>query len=1144
MKNLTLCLLVLLLSGLPAVAQDVTGSIFGYVSDPGSLPIAGATITLRNVRMQTERSGVTDERGGFEFVAVEPGTYDLTAEKPGFKKLLSSGHELKTTQRLSVGTLSLALGEVSESVVVSGRLETVQTVSSERGQNVSRFQLENLQLLSRDPMELVVRMPGFASGETATFGSQDPSALRVLTVGGLRATNKNFSVDGVSAKDFRAGNASTVAITADAVEEVQVQASNFQAEYGRTSGPSINIITRAGSQSFHGSVYFYRRHEKLNANGFFNNRNGVGKQPSREQTRGFTIGGPIYIPGVFNTEKRKLFFFFSESQAPSTGGAIVHQITMPTALERAGDFSESLTQTGGLIVIRDPATGLAFPGNRIPTNRLNQLGVQLLNIFPLPNATDPQRRFNFQQSGFRFRNDRREEVARIDYHLSDRITFNGRYIQDKHDALRNQFANWSLIDGRNARHGRNVSVASTQTLSASLVNQVTVGYSRYDTDTQAEDPADFAKLQRTSAGIQLGQIDAKNNPENLIPSLNFGGTLPGLPTIDPSREVDIQTGFTAVNNMSKVFGTHILKVGFYFERASEDLVQAGGFGRLNFAVAAANPNDTGHPFANAILGNFNTYSEESSKPESRLRFTNFEWYLQDTWRTTRKLTLEYGLRFYWHPPQTEADQRLAGFDPGLFDPAKAVRLYEPFRDPVRGVVGRDAATGTLVPNAQIGAVIPGSGDIANGIATAAKRDLVGGGFAVAPRFGFAYDPFGDGKTAIRGGFGIFYDRLPNNFFQQFAVNPPLVLNPTIFYGSLANLPSSSGVVFPQTIRGIAPRGELPTVMNFSFGVQRRIGNLFVADVAYVGSLGRHLSETRDYNTTPPAANFLRANENPTAPNTPLAPAFLRPYRGYQSIIITEMASNSNYHSLQTSITRTFGARFNVQGNWTWSKAMDFASFDATGRSVLLDRTRDYGKSSFDVAHILHFNWIYQMPGLSSHLGGSRILAHVFDDWRLTGNAQIQGGVPRDITLSAPNPSDFTGSTEGARVTVLGPLQPDSFKKSFNAWFDPTAVGRPRAAQFGVTQPGSVDYGNAPRDIVREPGIHQWNIALTKVFKLHEEHRLQFSGEFYNFLNHTQFRTLDRAARFNAAGQQTNATLGQVITDRGGRIIQLALRYSF
>jgi len=1142
MKRLALSLLASPLIVATLSAQDINGSLFGYLADPRGLPVAGGTVTLRNINTDARRSAQADERGAFEFLSMAPGSYDLVAEQSGFKKLVSSGHVISPTERLSVGTLTLELGEVNESVVVSGRLETVQTVSSERGQNISRYQLENLQLLSRDPMELVVRMPGFASGETSTFAAQDPSALRLLTVGGLRATNKNFTVDGVSAKDFRNGNASTVAITADAVEEVQVQAANFQAEYGRTSGPSINIITRAGSQNFHGSVYYYRRHEKLNANGFFNNRNGVGKQPNREQTRGLTIGGPIYIPGLFNTDKRKLFFFFSESQAPATNPAITHQITMPTPLERQGDFSESLDQTGRLIVIRDPATGAAFPENRIPASRLNPLGMQLLDVFPQPNATDPQRRFNFQQSGFRFRRDTREEVVRVDYQMSDRIAFNGRYIQDKHDALRNQFANWSLIDGRNARPGKNVSLASTQTLSTTLVNQATFGYSRAHSDLRPEDPADLAKIQRSTYGVQLGQLNPQNNPDDLLPQLNFGATLPSLPTIDPGRELDLQQGFTAIDNVSKVYRSHILKAGIYYERALEDITQPGGFGRLNFAVNANNPNETNHPFANALLGNFNTYMEESSIPGSRLRFTNLEWYVQDTWRASRTLTLEYGLRFYWHPPQTEADDQLAGFDRSSFDPSRTVRLYEPFRDPQQGLVGRDPATGALVPNALVGAIVPGSGDVANGIVTVSSRDLVKGGFAVAPRFGFAYDPAGDGKTAIRGGFGIFYDRLPDNFFQQLAVNPPLIFTPTIFFGSLPSLPSSTGVVFPQTIRGIAPFGELPTVMNFSVGVQRRVANLFVVDVAYVGSLGRHLTETRDYNTTAPGTNFLRANENPTAPNTPLAPAFLRPYRGYQSIIVTDMGSNSNYHSLQAGFTRTFGNRFNFQGNWTYSKAMDFASFDATGRSVLLDKSRDYAKSSFDVLHILHFNWIYQLPGLSSHLGGSRILAHIFDDWRLTGNAQIQGGVPRDITLTAPN--DFTGSTEGARVTVVGALQPGSFEKSFNTWFDPNAVGRPRPGQFGVTQPGDVDYGNAPRDIVREPGINNWNIALSKIFRLYEDHRLQFSGEFYNFPNHTQYRTLDRAARFSAAGQQTNATLGQVITARDARVIQLALRYNF
>ncbi|MBI3471040.1 MAG: hypothetical protein HY013_06765, partial [Candidatus Solibacter usitatus] len=518
------------------------------------------------------------------------------------------------------------------------------------------------------------------------------------------------------------------------------------------------------------------------------------------------------------------------------------------------------------------------------------------------------------------------------------------------------------------------------------------------------------------------------------------------------------------------------------------------------------------------------------------------------WRVSRRLTLDYGMRFYWHQRESEVDRFMSGFDPARFDRSKTVRLYEPFRHPQQGIVARDPLTGAIVSRTLTGAIVPGSGDIGNGLVLGSDgstpRGLIDNrGLHFAPRLGFAYDPFGKGNTAIRGGFGMFYDRPAGNLIQQFASNPPAVITPTIYYGNLGTLLSSSGVLFPQTVSGIARNGKLPTVMNFSLGVQHRVGSLFLADVAYVGSLARQLIESRDYNTTPFGTNFKRENEDPTNPGRALRATFLRPYRGYDAINILEFTGNSSYHSLQTQLKRRFGNRFNAEAVWTWSKSLTYADNDRGSRSVLLPGWRDYGKAGFDATHTLNVMWTYDVPGLSRHLGGGKGLRHIFDDWHLSGLTHMISGFPFPVTFSQPG-ADFTGSTEQGRINLIAnPILPKS-ERSFSQHFNTAAFARPTPGVFGVTQPGQVDFGNAPRDVYRSPGIHEWKATAQKDFHLHEKHRMELRGEFYNIFNHAQFRRVNNSAVYNAAGQQINTQFGEYTSGYGPRVIQLGLRYVF
>jgi len=1148
--NQTTVALTLLLAG-AAQAQHIAGSLRGSVNDPSGAPVAAASVSLTNPGTNARLQVATDNSGVFEFLSLTPGTYDVTVEASGFKRYQKTGVSLSANQSLSTGPLTLDLGTLNETVTVSGRMDVVQTASAERSGNINRYLLDNLQSMSRDPLELIAMLPGFSIEGNAFGPIHAPHSMREFSVNGARRNNKNWSIDGIAAMNTTTGQAASVSMNIDAVEQVQVQLANYQAEFGRTAGAGINFITRSGSKDFHGTGYFYIRNEALNANEFFRNRFGQPRALYRYRTQGFTAGGPVTIPKLFNRSRDKLFFFFSESQQPASLPPPLHQLTMPSQAERNGDFSGTVDQAGRLIPVLDPNTRQPFPGNRIPASRINTLGQQLLNFFPQPNTVDPSRRFNYQKTGIPYETPRREEVLKIDYNLSPRFTMYGRFAQDSNDIITDYVSNYSAAGNRLSRPGRNFAFHATQILSPRFVNDITFGYNRLRNDTIPENEAELAKLQKQSNGVTLGQFNKESNPLGLVPNLSFGTVLSGdmTPRIQQVYNTQLMQSYSFVDNLSRIHGPHTLKFGVYWERTTtNDFPQSFYAGLLDFAEDPVNPNRSGHPYANAVLGNFTRYQEVSLRRQNLFRFQNIEWYAQDSWRATKKLTIELGLRMYWHQPEYEAGGFMSTFDPGKFSSSRAPRLYAPFRHPQEGIVAIDPATNQIVPRTLTGAIVPGSGDTANGLAVAGKDGTPRGlqndrGVHWAPRIGFALDPTGKGDTAIRGGLGFFYDRLAGAVIQPLATNPPAVITPTIYYGNLGTFLNASGVLFPQTLNVMSGRGELPTTMNFSFAVQRRVSSLFVVDVAYVGSLSRHLAENRDYGTTPFGTNFLRANEDPTAPARPLRQTFLRPYIGYDAINVIELSSNSSYHSLQTQVQRRFGRRLNIDASWTWSKTMGYADGDRATRSALLPKWRDYGRLGLDTTHIFNLFSVYEIPNFSSKAGNNKLVKALFDDWKLSTITRFSSGIPFGVSYQVPG-VDFTGSTELGRINVVGnPVLPKS-ERTFSRAFNTNAFAQPAPGVFGVTTAATADYGNAPRDVFRGPGVNNSNLSLTRTIRVHETHRFSLGTELFNAFNHTQFRRVNNVARYNAAGQQTNPQFGEYMSTNGARVIQLWLRYSF
>ena len=564
-------------------------------------------------------------------------------------------------------------------------------------------------------------------------------------------------------------------------------------------------------------------------------------------------------------------------------------------------------------------------------------------------------------------------------------------------------------------------------------------------------------------------------------------------------------------------------------------------GDIDFGRNANNPLDTGYAYANAALGVFNAYTEANLKPYPRSRSFLLEAFAQDNWRVTTRLTLDFGVRFSHMPAIVERDNLLAGFFPGRYDSAKAVRLISPGLDNAGRRIGVNPVNGQQYPASLIGAIAPGSGSSSNGMVLAANDKTVpraltsAPALLMSPRFGFAYDVFGNARTALRGGFGMFYNR-PNfgDWLRPFSAQPPLVQTPVVNFGTLANLLTSTSLLYPTNVLALDPAANMPRVMNFSFSVQQNLGKGTVLDIGYVGSLGRHLMWTRPLNAIPLGANFNPANTDPTLRNTPLPAVFLRPIAGYNNVNIQELAASSNYHSLQTTVNRRFRKGLQLGGSWTWSKAMDYTDVETQSISSQVPvRQWNYGMAAFDHTHNVKINWLWDVPAAGVR---NPALKLALNGWQISGVASFISGAPQTVSLNTTTVLDISGSpTDGPRIQVLdSPVLPNS-DRSFYRNF--------RTDVFGIPARGTL--GNAGRWLLRGPGMNNWDVAVFKNFPVYERVRLQFRSEFYNAFNHAQFTAWDTAARFNpATGQQANARLGQATAAAPARTIQFSLRANF
>jgi hypothetical protein len=1148
---LALCLAIFLPVG-PAMPQATNGLISGRVVDPSSAAIPGATVAVINESTGIRESSTqTNTRGYFVFPALLPATYSLTAKKLGFKTLRKTGLVLLAAQRLSVGNLRLTLGSTRTVVTVSGAGTPVQTTSSEISAVISSSQMAALPSLGGDYMTLTEILPGseyegwgnaiFSNGSSsATFNglSSGPGQANMST---YVSTNGTFS----SISNVSSDSMPTVMQN---IQDVNVLEGSYEAEYGREAGAVINVTTKSGTSQFHGLLYYYGRNEALNANDFFNNRESIPIQRYRYNTAGGTFGGPVYIPHVFAPLRDKLFFFLSYDNEPSTVPVGPDTYLMPTALERTGDFSQSfIPGSSQLFTVLNPTTHQQFPGNIVPTDMINPTMSKVMNLFPMPNFTN--RAVSLGDYNYVVSSSQHSPTdttsLRLDYDPTQKWHVFGRYERsyfgDTGFDVPGIYAGWQTGEDSYDNNHQRIELNGSYIINAHMVNETAYMHDvnhEYNTYPQST----LSQFIASTYGISFAQPYPGNDPLDLMPAMSFNDG-PSF-SYDPRFPMDDHTwGWSLGDNFTDVVGSHQLKFGIYTDFEQEYQPHHAGSGSFsgdfNFEDPDQNdPLNAGNSFAQALLGDFGTYSVATTRLLDSNIARTLEWYLQDNWQATKRLTFNYGVRFSDDIPQSIAGPDGAELNLSLYKKSDAAPLFQPVL--LNGVTETEnPETGAFEPAAYEGYFVPGVGSDAPGavsVGTPEWHGLYNGkGVLPAPRVGFAWDVFGNGKTAVRGGFGMFYSpRTYAGTVYGSIINPPAIFYPTQYYGNVSTYASSTGLLGPSSMDFPEPDAGLPHTEQWSLGFQQEIGFKTVLGASYVGNTAHDLDYDINLDEVPYGAEFLPQNQFDGAP---LPTEYYDPYPGYSSIGDYIWGDNSNYNSLQVTLDRRFAHNLTFDAAYTWSKGMDDNRFTTYLPSYLT-----YGNDSLDMPNRLTVAWVYMLPKATSW--NNFFSRNVLDGWEVSGIASFISGSPDSVGFGTTNGENMTGGGDGDQVIVTGNAVLPKGQRTFNRYFNTSVFALP--AVYAPGDPLTKTYiGTQWTSSFFGPGVNNWDLSLMKNFRVTEKVNLQLRLEGFNAFNHPSFNGVNTSADFNpTTGQQVNSGFGQINSDMGPRIVQLAGRLSF
>lgn len=665
-----------------AWSQNVSSAISGTVVDQTGASLGGALVKVVDGATGFERNGTSNERGFVSFTDLRTGSFTLTVNAPGFKKYQQRGIEIVTGKQRSMGQIRLQVGETSKSVTVTAESTCVELGSSERSGTLTGKELNEMALKGRDFFDAI----GLMAGIVDVADNRDaPGADSVggLHIAGGRSASKNVTIDGITTLDTSSNGSMHTTPGMDSIGEVRVLMSNYAAEFGRNSGGSITVITRGGGKKFRGSVGAFHRHESFSANNWFNNRNGIQRPPYRYNIGSYAIGGPVYIPGKFNRDRSKLFFFFNqELQQQKVVFDAARTVRVPTARERAGDFSQTFDASNRIINIFDPqANQTQFPGNRIPASRFSAAGSKVLDLFPLPNFVDPlvsrRNQWNYI-SNLSGSFQRHSETGRLDYAARKNMQTYKRLSNSSEDQAPPYgpwvagSVNYPLTPIVYQRPGGAGTISNILTISPTFFLETIFGASQNKLTFY---PQDAAAVRRKDRSIDIAQWRLDLNPEGYIPNMSFS-SVPNFANPSMSNGIpyyNSNTIFSLVQNFSKIWRTHTIKFGLYYERTRKDQsASVATRGTISFNRDRNNPLDTNYAYSNALIGTYSSYTEASDRPQGQFRFTNLEMFVQDAWRVNRRLLIDYGVRIYMDPPQYDARSQLASFSLENYNRANAL----------------------------------------------------------------------------------------------------------------------------------------------------------------------------------------------------------------------------------------------------------------------------------------------------------------------------------------------------------------------------------------------------------------------------------------------------------------------------------------
>ncbi len=1123
-----------------AAAQSDSSSISGFVRDASAAAVSGARVTVRNESTAFERQVTTNEAGFYTVTNLAPGYYTVTVEAPGFRTATTTRNRLETAVPIAVD-FELSVGQVTEVVEVVASVAQLNTETAALGKTVEQSQLRNLTLNGRNPLFLALLKPGVRGSALSGFSFGLTSGG--LSINGGRSNESVITFDGAVGIRTRANGTSIGTADLDTVQEVQVLTANYSAEYGRASAGQVRIITRSGQQDFHGTFYEYFRNSRLDANSWSRNQSSASNfvAPFRYNQFGYNVSGPVMIPGLFNRNREKIFFLFSQEWVRYRRENSAFR-RVPTEAMRRGDFSELLEPSifyANARIIRDPETGQPFPGNIIPVSQQSANGMAFLRTFPLPNGSFTGNRNSFQVRP-NPQNQRKDTVA-IDFNptITQVLKFrHSNYAYTALDSFRGDF-DYAVTDW--SRPNKTASLGHTWTLGPTAINEFLISASVDRVYIQVDREGE--RYRRSLSGIDYPYIfPERKEIEDKVPTI----VIPNLTTIDGGPYPSSSTGpiYQVSNNFTKITGNHTFKVGALFERSGQndfDQINVSGVpggtnnqnGRFVFDdVRPGGAPGTGTGMANAALGLFSTYAEIGPRSFTPYRGHMFEFFGQDSWRATSRLKLELGFRGTWQSGYYKSLWgNIAYFDPNRYDPSRAAVLD---RD-TGNVISGDRYNGVVIP----GKSFPKAGRGRVPAIDSGEFDhLLSGGssypsphqFDIVPRVGLAYRL--GAKHVLRAGFGGFIAR-PGVYDSVFlGGNPPWQPMASVTNGTADNPGGTDRVAFPQFFMTIDPAYKQPRSYNWNVTYQREIPFETTIEIAYVGTVGNYLSRERDLNQLPTGTAFLPEN---SGANT----AYLRQYKGFANINMLEHSNRSEYNGLQLEVSRRFSNGLSYGFAYTLSKSMDGASGPRDAFIDVYNQHLNWGKSSFDTRHVAVFNIIWEMPFFAGHR--SRAVRTVLSGWQISAVNQFQTGTP--FTVQRGDDYLGIGSSNNKPWNLNGETtQPKQFSHrnaagnysgDTNFWFTPTVNGQPWA-----TRPPNGTLPNQNRNSIpfHNPGFQNWNLALFKQFGIGERQNIQFRVEGFNWINHPNWGSVN--------SNPTEGAFGKVTGKSSQRELQMSLRYSF